>query len=261
MIRYLKLYKNLISISFQNQLVYKPWWALFAFIAHGAYIGISYLFLDIASSGSLFDLTTKYRMLFLLSYFHAVKGVFWFACSVNINFLADSAFKTGELDFSLLKPINHLWWVSIQKPNIFAMTDMLGGLGLMLMSLFKLGFLSWGSVVMLVGLVPLSSLVLYGIWMCYLLWFAPYGESGFVNVVLNLLWSFGEYPSTIYSGWSTVIVWSIFPSFLIVSLPVFTVLNVSRLENLFFLAGAVLIILVLVQKFWQRAMKLYLSAS
>ncbi len=262
MTKYLKLYLKFLNIAVQDQLAYKPLWALFSFLAHSAYILLSYIFLDVIITG--FNLQySRTELLAFLSFFHAVKGLYWIVCSININFIAYQAFNTNQMDFMLIKPLNHLWLVSTYKPNLFAFTDLIGGFIASFYFFNQLNVLS--SLALLLFLliaVPISSLLLYGIWFTYLFLIAPHGEkSGFTNNVLNITWVYGQYPSTVYSGLAKLLATVLFPTIIITTIPVFTLMRRSPIVLWLVVPFAACVTMFLAHLTWHRALKYYNSAN
>ena len=257
--RILRLYTRFWSRELQQQLIYQPIMATFSNLAHTAWVVLSYIFLTVISSQLANQ--TQLELLLFLSYFHTVKGIFWVNSSWSSAFLAGSAFREGKIDFFLTKPLPSQWYISSFRPNVFALTDLLVGIGSSVYFMNRLGLLSYGNVGSYFIYSILSALLLYCLWFSYLTFFVPSGEASAAHSVMNLLWVFGEYPNKIYTGITRLITTVVFPTILITNLPVTAILTQSRLPSLIILCISAFIGFFITAQLWNRMLKFYTSAN
>ena len=255
----LRLYTNFWSRELQQQLIYQPVMAMFSYLAHTIWVVLSYIFLTVISSQLATQ--TQLELLLYLSYFHTVKGIFWVNSSWSSAFLAGSAFREGKIDFFLTKPLPTQWYISSFRPNVFALTDLLVGVGSSVYFMNRIGLLSYSNFSLYFLSSILSALLLYCLWFSYLTFFVPSGEASAAHSVMNLLWVFGEYPNKIYTGITRLITTVIFPTILITNLPVTAILEQSRLPSLIILFISALTGLLITSQLWNRMLKFYTSAN
>lgn len=257
--RYFRLYGKFWAIELQKQLIYQPLMAAFSYLAHSAWVVLSYVFLLVVIEGS--GSQTQLELLLFLSYFHSVKGLFWICCSWSSAFLAGSAFREGKIDFLLTKPLPSQWFISSFRPNIFALTDLLLGIASFVYFSYRLGLLTVINLSLFLISMILSALILYAVWFSYLTFFVPSGDASASHGLMSLLWIFGEYPNKIYDGVNKVITTIIFPTIVITTLPMSIIMGQKGVFWLIIMGIIAYLSLFISSKLWARMLNFYTSAS
>lgn len=257
--RIFRLYKHFWALEMQKQLLYQPVMAIFSYLAHLSWVMFSFVFLFVISSSLATQ--TQTELLLFLSYFHTVKGIFWIHSSWSSAFLAGSAFKEGKIDFHLLRPLSSQWMISSFRPNIFAIADLLIGLFSFVFFLGRLELLNFPAVALYLVSAILSAVLLYSIWFSYLTFFVPSGEASAVHAVLNLFWVFGEYPISIYSGFTKLASTVIFPVVLITTLPMSYLIGQQSPLLILVLSSFAAFSIGFSSILWGRMLRSYASAN
>lgn len=170
--------------------------------------------------------------------------------------------RLGTMDFILLKPINSQVHTSLRRLNVWRLTDVLLGAGLVMYAVGQLSsrpqplLIFYFLILTLCALLIMYSLIMLLITSAF--WFVQ------LENIMELLFTFyeaGRFPVTIFPGWVRVILTFVVPIAFVTTIPASVLL--ARLNGLFVLyavlvAAALLTASVL---FWNYAIRHYSSAS
>ena len=176
--------------------------------------------------------------------------------------------RTGNLDASLLQPLDEQFLVSCRKIDWSTVPNFLMGVGVMIMSLAEnpewrfslVQLLVFGAVFVCALLLAYSFLLILtssAVWMIR-------NQS-----LMELWWLFSSlmrYPREIFSGraWAYPIGWVftfILPVMLVINVPANVMVRTLEPENVLFIAGATVVMLGVSRWFFRSALRRYRSAS
>jgi ABC-2 type transport system permease protein len=131
----------------------------------------------------------------------------------------DGEIWLGTFDFTLLRPVNTQFLISFRRWRLFALFDLLLGLGVVVVALYRMG---QGVTLLHAGLFLLmlvaGMLVLYAV----LLIFASlvfWNPGFFFTWIFSSIFQLARYPVGMYPGWLRLVLTWIIPVGLITSVP------------------------------------------
>lgn len=170
--------------------------------------------------------------------------------------------RLGTLDFILLKPVDAQFMASVRWVRFRHVGDMVAGLGLMGLALFRLhympgivGFLLL-PLMMAAGAIILYSILLVLVTLAF--WFID------LTNIVELIWSVyeaGRVPVDAFPRVVRVVLTFVVPIAFITTVPAETLLGRISLPALLYAIGAAALSLGISSLFWRYALRHYTSAS
>ncbi|MDB5077040.1 MAG: transporter permease [Chloroflexi bacterium] len=258
--RYFRLIMLLAGASVSAQLEYRVNFlvnvASSILASGGALFGLSILFSDGQRVGGW----TYREAIVVVGLFTLVEGFIATFLQPNLSRVSE-AVRTGTMDFTLLKPIDSQFLVSAREVNIFRLSDILIGLGLMLWAVITLHSATpWGVAL---GIV----LILAGLVIVYAIWFILTTTAfWFVNIenlteLFHGLFGAGQFPVTAFPGWTRIVFSFVVPVAFITTVPAEAFIGRADPARAVGAAAIALFLFFVARWFWKFAVRSYTSAS
>lgn len=258
--RYLRLIRIFAGASISAQLEYRTNFVVnligSLLTAGGALFGLFVLYGDGQPLGGW-----SYReALVVVGLYTLIQGFIGAFLSPNLNSIGEGV-RTGTMDFTLLKPIDAQFLVSTRNVNIFRITDILVGIGLIVWAAARLPGAAVGGMVA-GGILVLASLVMvYAVWLMLTttaFWFVKVAN---LTDLFSSLFRAGQMPISAFPGWVRMIFTFIIPIAFITTVPAEAIVGRATPGGAL---AALLVALLLVgasRWFWRFALRDYTSAS
>ena len=126
---------------------------------------------------------------------------------------------SGAFDFSLLRPLNIQFFVSFRKWRLFALIDLLLGVGVLVAAVIRLGIVfSVFRIISFLGVLAVGLAVLYYILLLFaaLIFWSP---GVLFTWVFDGLFQMARYPNVLYPGWLRMVLTWIIPVGVITTFP------------------------------------------
>lgn len=258
--RYLRLIRIFAGASISAQLEYRTNFVVnligSLLTAGGALFGLFVLYGDGQPLGGW-----SYReALVVVGLYTLIQGFIGAFLSPNLNSIGEGV-RTGTMDFTLLKPIDAQFLVSTRNVNIFRITDILVGIGLIVWAAARLPDAAVGGMVA-GGILVLASLVMvYAVWLMLTttaFWFVKVAN---LTDLFSSLFRAGQMPISAFPGWVRMIFTFIIPIAFITTVPAEAIVGRATPGGAL---AALLVALLLVgasRWFWRFALRDYTSAS
>lgn len=260
LVRYIRLLRIFTAASISAQLEYRV-----NFV-------ISLLSAVLTSGGGLFGLIVLtgdgraiggwnyYEACVVVGIFTLVQGFIGAVLYPNLNKIGE-AIRLGTMDFTLLKPVDAQFLVSTRNVNVFRLTDVLIGIGLIAWAAGYLPGINAERI--LIG----SALLLAALAIVYAIWFGLTTTSfWFVKVeniteLFNGLFRAGQFPVSAFPGWVRLLFTFVIPVAFITTVPAEAL--IGRMDATTALTALIvaLVLLILSRWFWNVAVSSYTSAS
>jgi ABC-2 type transport system permease protein len=201
------------------------------------------------------------QMLVLLGVYYLVQGVEEMVFQPSVTQLMEHV-RQGTLDFTLLKPANSQFLLSLRQWNIVQVAQILLGASVLVYGIGQIGnavsvesFLGF-LITLTCGLLLVYSVLLVLATLSF--WFVR------VDNILAVFWAFmdaGRFPVDVYPGWLRVTLSTVVPIGIAVTVPAEAIAN--RLDLIGFLAilGGTVIAWLFSGWFWRVGLRNYTGAS
>ena len=258
--RYLRLVRVFMLASISAQLEYRVNFLVNLMTsvatAGGAIFGLIVLY----GNGQPLGGWSYREALIVVGLYTLVQGFIGSLLTPNLNAIAESI-RTGTMDFNLLKPIDAQFLVSARNINIFRLTDVFVGIGLIVWSSASIARTTVLGVIATLLLVTAALAIVYAIWFMLTttaFWFVKVSN---LTDMFNGLFRAGQIPITAYGGWVRALFTFIIPIAFITTVPAEALIGRASFAGA---AGAVVsasVLLVAARLFWLHAIRSYTSAS
>jgi ABC-2 type transport system permease protein len=219
--RYLRLVGCFVRSAAQNVMAYRAnfWISLlhsFLNVATG-WVGIAVLFEQVESVHGWTEASTTA----LLGVYLTLMALFRLFIGPSLDAIAgmEGAIHTGQFDFTLLRPVETQFFVSVQVWRPLALLDLLLGLGVLGVAVGQLGrALTPSSVLTFVLTLGAGLVLLYALWLAAnsLVFWSP----GFmITWVFNGFLQMARYPVGLYPGWLRLVLTWVVPVGLMTTVP------------------------------------------
>jgi ABC-2 type transport system permease protein len=141
------------------------------------------------------------EVLALVGIFFLVGGTIRLVIQPSMQQLIESV-RDGTLDFTLTKPADAQFLASVQRVDIWQLTDVGLGIGVIAVALARLGaaFGPWQALTFAVALAA-GGLIVYSFWVilaCTAFWLVRVEN---ILVIFQSMYEAGRWPVSIYPGW------------------------------------------------------------
>ena len=173
----------------------------------------------------------------------------------------DGEVWSGKLDFTLLRPLDTQFYVSVRKWRWFSLLDLLLGLGVLVVAVGRMGQ-GLGALQVLAFLVALTAgvLTLYAILLAFagLVFWSP---EVLFTWVFNGVFQMARYPVGMYPGWLRLVLTWIIPVGVITTLPAQALTGDLSAGTLAAGMGLAVLLCVGASVLFRSGLKRYASAS
>ncbi len=168
----------------------------------------------------------------------------------------------GTLDFTLLKPVDAQFMVSVREVRLWKLVNMIVGCVLIGVGLARLNAsVDAGQALVFLTVLALGLLIVYSFWMMLTtcaFWFTRIEN---ILVIFESMYEAGRYPVRIYPGWLQFTLTFLVPIAFAVTVPAEALLGRLTAETLLGAAGLAALMLITARLFWQRGLRHYSGAS
>jgi ABC-2 type transport system permease protein len=201
------------------------------------------------------------QMLVLLGVYYLVQGVEEMVFQPSVTQMMEHV-RQGTLDFTLLKPADSQFLLSLRQWNIVQIAQVLLGVIVMGIGIGQIGqALTVGTVFAFLVTLACGLILVYSVLLVLAtlsFWFVR------VDNILAVFWAFmdaGRFPVDVYPGWLRVTLSTVVPIGIAVTVPAQAIAN--RLDGVSFLAtvGGTALACVLSSWFWRVGLRNYTGAS
>lgn len=219
--RALRLIGSFMRASFQEEAAYRTnfFISLFTSLLNllTGVLGIVVLFGQIDSVKG-WTLTSTMAVLGVYLTVSAVRGLF---ISPSFDSLSgmDGEIWTGAFDFTILRPVNPQFFASFRKWRLFALLDLVLGVGVLVAAVIQLGVaLSLWQILLFLFMLIIGMSILYAILLIFaaLIFWSP---GVLFTWVFDGLFQMARYPANIYPGWLRMVLTWIVPVGVITTFP------------------------------------------
>ncbi len=261
--RYLRLIGQFARASFQEEAAYQA----------NFYIGLMYSLLNLATGvlGVLvlfgqIETVNGWNLAATL----ALLGVYLTTGALRSLFLGPSLDAlagmggevwTGQFDFTLLRPVNTQFLASFRKWQLFALFDLVLGLGVTVAGAMQLDqSLTPARLVMFLVTLGAGTTILYAILLAFagLVFWSP---GVFFTWVFDGLFEMARYPVGLYPGWLQLVLTWIVPVGVITTVPAQALTGAVSIEMVISSVGLAALLLAGASALFRTGLRRYASAS
>lgn len=260
MLRYVRLITIFVSASISAQLEYRANFvvSLIGAIlsAGGALFGLSI----IAGDGTVVGGWSYREAVVVVGLFTIVQGFINGVLYPNLNKIAE-AVRTGQMDFTLLKPIDAQFLVSSRNVNIFPLFNVMVGLSIVAWAISGIPGTTAVAVALGAILVSAALAIVYAIWFMLTttaFWFVRVEN---VTELFNGVFRAGQFPVTVFPGWIRIFFTFVVPIAFITTVPAEALIGRLHATTAATAVGIALALLIAARLLWRWAVGSYTSAS
>ena len=260
LLRYLRIALIFAGASVSAQLEYRANFVVnlvgSLLLAGGSLLGLAVLYGDGQPLGGW-----SYReTVVVVGLFTFVQGYIGAFLYPNLNRMAEEV-RQGTMDFTLLKPVDAQFYLSTRNVNIFRLTDVFIGAGLVVWAASGLGGARLSGALLGAGLVVAALAIVYSVWFMLSttsFWFVKVGN---VTELFNGLFRAGQFPVTALPGWVRLFFTFLIPVAFVTTVPAEAITGRAR-PGAVLAATLIAVALGLASRwFWNFAVRNYTSAS
>ena len=258
---------NLISVfmrsSFQEEAAYRANFFISLLtsllnLATGI-LGVMVLFNQINDVNG-WDFSSTLTLLGVYLTVSALRSLF---ISPSLDALAgmDGEIWTGKFDFTILKPVNTQFIASFRKWRMFALFDLLLGVGVLVIGIVRMGAaLPLGQVILFLLMLSSGLVTLYSILLLFsaLIFWSP---GVLFTWVFDGFFQMARYPISIYPGWLRLILTWIIPVGVITTIPVQALTGTLSLGVCVSSLGIAFALFIISSICFRKGLRRYSSAS
>ena len=192
--------------------------------------------------------------------FTLIQGFIGAVLSPNLNKIAE-AVRLGTMDFTLLKPIDAQFLVSMRNIDPFRAIDVAIGLVVIVVAASGLPGVTAASVLLGALLLGAALTIVYAIWFMLTttaFWFVKVEN---ITELFNGLFRAGQFPVTVFPTWVRLFFTFVIPVAFITTVPAEALVGRARPEIAAIALGVALALFALARWFWRVALRSYTSAS
>ncbi len=204
---------------------------------------------------------TPDEMLALVGVYFMVGGLIGLVIEPSLEQFI-TAVRDGTLDFTLTKPEDSQFLVSLQVVNIWKLIDIVMGAAVLGTALVRLGERIGGWQAASFGLMSLAGLVIiYSFWLILAtlsFWFVRVEN---ILVIFQSMYEAGRWPISLYPGWLRFALTFIVPVAFATTIPTEALTGRLMLPTILGALGLAALLAVLSRLFWRLGLRHYSGAS
>jgi ABC-2 type transport system permease protein len=170
--------------------------------------------------------------------------------------------RRGTLDFTLTKPEDAQLLVSIRRVSLWSASDLLLGLGVLMVALLRLGFtLTLANLLSFAAALLCGAVIVYSFWLIlatFAFWFIRIEN---ILVIFQSMYQAGRWPVNIYPGALRMALTFLVPVAFAVTVPAEAIVGRVGNSTLLLALGLALAIFALARAFWLYGVRHYSGAS
>jgi ABC-2 type transport system permease protein len=259
--RYFRLFVAFLRIGIMNELAYRAnfFVQLFESILElgTALAGLAVVFSHTDTLGGWLP----NEVLALVGVYFLVGGSIRLLIQPSMERLIESV-REGTLDFMLVKPEDAQFLVSIQRVEIWKLTDIFLGIAVLAIALVRLGTRVGAIEVMaFVGALLAGGVIVYSFWLilatlCF--WFIRVEN---ILVIFQSMYEAGRWPMSLYPSWLRFALTFLVPIAVATTVPAQALAGRLNWQTLAGMIGLAFIISAISRIFWRFGIRRYSGAS
>lgn len=178
----------------------------------------------------------------------------------NIDQFAEKVRK-GDLDLLLVKPVNSQFMISLQKADTPILGNMLFAISWLFYSLHSLPEFNYFKLAWLIILVPCSLVVLYTMRFVFAASSIIFTKADNLQFLWWQIYRIGMRPDSMYFRWIKILILTVVPVGIVVSIPARALLDPTDLRYLLLPLLVSPMLLYFSHLYWKFALRFYASAS
>lgn len=259
--RYLQLFIKFTQNNIAREMEFREnfiFWILVQIFYVGLHlltINIYFNFADTIAGWS------KIEVYLLVGLFRIMEGTFKMLIHPNITRIPDFI-NRGDLDFALTKPINSQFLLGTRYQSLDEAATILGGVGILIYVYSQNTiYSSWYSILSILPLSFLGLSVMYSLMMFFTTFSVFLTRMSSIWVYWEVLSKSLRFPMGVYTHGSKLFNGLFWPFVIVVTLPTQIILGKAPIYYLILEIVSCFVLLLLVSKFWNFALRHYSSAS
>lgn len=200
-------------------------------------------------------------MLALIGVYFITGGIIGLVIEPSLEQFITSV-RDGSLDFTLTKPAEVQFLVSLQTVNIWKIIDIIMGLAVLTAALIRLGVRVGVWQAASFGLMSLAGLVIiYGFWLMLAtlaFWFVRVEN---ILVIFQSMYDAGRWPISLYPGWLRFALTFVVPVAFATSVPAEALTGRLTVPTLLGAIALAFFLALLSRIFWRMGLQHYTGAS
>ncbi len=261
MIRYIILYLYFLRFSFSRAMEFRMDFFFRIFM------DLIYYSINIGFYSVIFQHTdilggwTMDEMYIFISAFLVIDAISMTVFANNLWMIPDYINK-GELDYYLIRPVSSLFFLSLRDFAANSFVNLLMAFSFMGWALIRYPSpLGIPLIILFVALVIFGALLRYFVRMIFIIpTFWLHSNRG-LEMVFFYLNRFIERPERIFTGWIRLMLTTILPFSIMASFPAHVLFEGASPKILLHMLTVFFIFVIIVNKFWQKGLNAYSSAS
>ena len=259
--KYVRLFAAFFRVSVIGELAYRVnffWQLLQSFLNLGISLGeLAIIFSYTSTLGGW----NPEEMLALVGVYFFVGGIIGLVIQPSLQQFIESV-RDGTFDFTLTKPIDTQFIISIHQADIWRLIDMAMGLGVMATALTKLGETIRGlHAVEFIGMLVAGGVIIYSFWLILAtlaFWFVRVEN---LLTIFQSMYEAGRWPISLYPGWLRYGLTFIVPVAVATTIPVEAILGRLNWQTLLITGLSALILNGIARAVWRAGLRHYSGTS
>lgn len=201
------------------------------------------------------------EMLALVGVYFLVGGLIGLFIQPAMTDLIDGV-RQGTLDYTIIKPADAQFLVSIRRVNIWKLLDAALGAGVLATALLRLGNrLGWDHAALFVLMLACGAVIVYGFWL--ILASLSFWLVRMENIleIFQSVYEAGRWPVSLYPGWLRFTMTFVVPVAFAVTVPAQALTQHPGAATLFGTATLALAMAVVSRLVWRLGLRHYSGAS
>lgn len=261
MIRHLKLLGLLTRISVQNEAAYRVDFYLRAISSTLQLCGELLMLWTIFSNTQSIGSWNAYETIVLLGVFRLIHAVIGMVVAPNMRLIMEDI-RAGTLDFVLTKPVNSQFFVTFRSLVLWQATDILLGVGLIIVGASQLSnTIAFSTIVSFVLMLAAGAIIIYSFWLVLatcVFWFTRIAN---IEMVFWNVFEAGRYPVDIYRPQVRWLLTFVLPLAFLTTFPAAALVGKSNLGGVGLALVVATAFLTAASLFWRYGLRHYSGAS
>ena len=259
--RYLRLFGLFFRIGVMGELAYRVNFFVHLFVSlldlGTALGGLMIVFAHVSTLGGW----RQDEVLALVGVYFLVGGFIRLLIQPSMERLIESV-REGTLDFTLTKPEDAQILISVQRVEIWSLTDVVLGIGVLALALARLGagVRSWHAVAFAVALAA-GIVIVYSFWLMLAtlsFWFVKVEN---ILMIFQSMYEAGRWPVSLYPSWLRFALTFLVPIAFATTVPAQALAGHLTWRILLGAVALALALFLVSRVFWQTAIRRYSGAS
>jgi ABC-2 type transport system permease protein len=202
----------------------------------------------------------KYQMRVFLGLMFVIDAFYMIIIHENLDNVSEKVRK-GDLDLLLAKPVNSQFMLTLQKANTAIFGNLILGSAWLLYALHGLHDFNYARLLWLIVLIPCSLVAIYSMRFMFAATAVIFTRSENLQFLWWQVYRLGMRPDSMYSPYLKLVILTVIPVGVIISIPARALLNPPELTYLLWPFILCPLLIYGTHRFWNFALRFYSSAS